>query len=286
MRSQQEPGAIRGATGRRVDASMTLLNQVIERPLDPGYAAAAEARRSGRARPPTVAGRVLRFALAVVLGLACVWAARELRVPTGAVPSASSVLADELRQRSAVGDELLDENEQLRAELTALQADLLGPEAEALLEETEMLSIWAGTTAVHGAGVQVTMEDSERAAQGEPGTQDERVRDGDLQIVVNGLWAAGAEAIAINGHRLTSRTAIRTAGDAILVDLQPLVSPYVISAIGDPDEIRTEFARTTAAAALNLLASQYSIASSVQPADSLELPGGSGASLRYVTESS
>ena len=286
MRTQQVPGAIRTATGRRVDASMTLLNEVIERPLDPGYAAAAEARRAGRAKPSTVAGRGLRFVLALVLGLACVWAARELRVPTGAVASASSVLADELRERSAVGDELQHENEQLRAEITRLQAALLGPEAEALLDETEMLSIWAGTTAVHGSGVQITMEDSERAAQGEPGTQDERVRDGDLQIVVNGLWAAGAEAIAINGHRLTSRTAIRTAGDAILVDLQPLVSPYVISAIGHPDELRTEFARTTAAAALNLLASQYSISSSIDPAEDLQLPGGSGATLRYVTESS
>lgn len=286
MRTQQLPGAIRTATGRRVDASMTLLNEVIERPLDPGYAAAAEARRSGRAKPPTIAGRALSFVLAVALGFACVWAARELRVPTGAVPSASSVLADELRERSALGDELLEDNEALRAEITELQASVLGPQAQALLAETEMLSIWAGTMAVHGPGVQVTMEDSERAAQGEPGTQDERVRDGDLQIVVNGLWAAGAEAIAINGHRLTSRTAIRTAGDAILVDLQPLVSPYVISAIGDPDELRTEFARTPAAAALNLLASQYSISSSISPAEDLGLPGGSGAGLRYVIESS
>ncbi|WP_147917490.1 DUF881 domain-containing protein [Ruania zhangjianzhongii] len=286
MRSQQAPGALRTATGRRVDASMTLLNEVIERPLDPGYAAAAEDRRTGRAKRPTVAGRALQFALAVVLGLVCVWAARELRVPTGGVTSASSVLADELRERSAVGDDLLAENEQLRAEITELQGALLGPEAQALLEETATLAIWAGTAAVHGPGVQVTMEDSERAAQGEPGTENERVRDGDVQIVVNGLWAAGAEAIAVNGHRLTSRTAIRTAGDAILVDLQPLVSPYVISAIGDPDEMRTEFARTTAAAALNLLASQYSIASTIQTAEDLQLPGGSGAALRYVTESS
>lgn len=286
MRTQQQPGAIRTATGRRLDASMTLLNEVMERPLDPGYAAAAEARRTGRAKRPTVASRVLRFALAAVLGLACVWAARELRVPAGGVTSASSVLADELRERSALGEDLLEENEALRAEITQLQAEVLGPDAEGLLAETETLSVWAGTTAVHGPGVQVTMEDSERALQGEPGSQDERVRDGDLQIVVNGLWAAGAEAIALNGHRLTSRTAIRTAGDAVLVDLQPLVSPYVISAIGDPDELRTEFARTTAAAALNLLASQYSIASSIDPAEDLVLPGASGASLRYVIESS
>src|SRR5690625_7911081 len=88
-----------GRPGRRPDASMTLLNEVIERPLDPGYAAAAAARREGRAPRASIGSRVLNFALALVLGLAGVWAARELRVPSGGVPSASSVLAEELRQR-------------------------------------------------------------------------------------------------------------------------------------------------------------------------------------------
>ena len=286
MSTQHRAGASGAGTGRRPDASMTLLNEVIERPLDPGYAAAAAARRQGRAPRASIGNRVLNFALALVLGLAGVWAARELRVPTGGVPSASSVLAEELRQRSAVGDDLLTENEHLRAEITERQAALLGPAGQGLLDEAERLSVWAGTTAVDGPGIQVTMADSERASRGEPGTEDERVKDVDLQVVVNGLWAAGAEGIAINGHRLTGRTAIRTAGDAILVDLQPLVSPYVISVIGDPDELRTEFARTAAAAALNLLAQQYSISSSVSTVEELRLPAGPGTSLRYVIESS
>lgn len=284
--SGQQPAAVPAAAPRRLDASMTLLNEVIERPLDPGYAAAAAARREGRARTRSVPGRALNFVLAVVLGLSGVWAARELRVPTGGVPSASSVLAEELRQRSAVGEDLLAENEELRSQLTDRQAQVLGPAAQGLLAEAETLSVWAGTTAVHGPGIQVTMADSERASRGEPGTADERVKDVDLQVVVNGLWAAGAEAIAINGHRLTARTAIRTAGDAILVDLQPLVSPYVISVIGDPDDLRTQFARTAAAAALNLLAQQYAISSSITTSEELHLPGGPGTSLRYVTESS
>ena len=38
------------------------------------------------------------------------------------------------------------------------------------------------------------------------------------KCLVNGLWQAGAEAISINGQRLTSTSAIRFAGQAILVD--------------------------------------------------------------------
>ena len=57
----------------------------------------------------------------------------------------------------------------------------------------------------------------------------------DLQYVANGLWEAGAEAISINGQRLTSTSSIRFAGDAILVDYRPLARPYVVTALGDPD---------------------------------------------------
>ena len=54
----------------------------------------------------------------------------------------------------------------------------------------------------------------------------------DLQNVANALWAAGAEAIAINGQRLTATSTIRAAGNAILVDFRPVTSPYEVSAIG------------------------------------------------------
>ncbi|HLR28633.1 MAG TPA: DUF881 domain-containing protein [Ruania sp.] len=270
----------------RLDASMTLLNEVRRRPLDPGYAAAARARAQGRAKPRTIAGRVLIFVLAVALGLTGVWAARELRIPAEDVPSASSVLAEELRSRSQVNDQLADEVEDLQEQIAAMQAQQLGSEADSILKRARNQAVWAGTVAVHGPGVTVTMRDSERAQRNSPGSEEERVQDSDLQVVVNGLWAAGAEAIAINGHRLTSQTAIRTAGDAILVDLQPLVSPYVISAIGDPNELRTNFARTAASAVLNLLAAQYSISSSVTAEDELQLPAGAGPPLRHVTKSS
>ena len=57
---------------------------------------------------------------------------------------------------------------------------------------------------------------------------DGRVLDRDLQELVNGLWAAGAEAVSVDGQRLTARTAIRSAGEAVLVDFRPLSPPYVV----------------------------------------------------------
>src|SRR5699024_555243 len=172
----------------RLDASMTLLNEVRRRPLDPGYAAAARARAQGRAKPRTIAGRVLIFLLAVALGLTGGWAARELRIPAEDVPSASSGLAEELRRRSQVNDQLADEGEDLQEQIAAMQAQQLGSEADSILTGARNQAVWAGTVAVHGPGVTVTLRASERAQRNSPGSEEERVQDSDLQVVVNGLW--------------------------------------------------------------------------------------------------
>mgnify|MGYP006206322601 CR=1 FL=1 len=53
-----------------------------------------------------------------------------------------------------------------------------------------------------------------------------------LQDIANALWSAGAEAVAINGQRLTATSTIRAAGGAILVGFRPVTGPYEVSAIG------------------------------------------------------
>jgi hypothetical protein len=76
------------------------------------------------------------------------------------------------------------------------------------------------------------------------GTNAAQVTDEDLRQLVNGAWEAGAEGIAINGHRLTTRTAIRSAGSAITVDYRSLLRPYRVEAIGDPKTLPARFANT------------------------------------------
>ncbi len=59
------------------------------------------------------------------------------------------------------------------------------------------------------------------------------VRDNDLALLVNGLWSAGAEAICVNGQRLTVMSSIRTSGRAIEVNSVGIAPPYTVLAIGD-----------------------------------------------------
>ena len=62
-------------------------------------------------------------------------------------------------------------------------------------------------------------------------------------MVVNALWAAGADAISINGQRIGPDTFVRTAGSAILVNVTPVSSPYEVRAIGDSNALSVSLVR-------------------------------------------
>jgi uncharacterized protein YlxW (UPF0749 family) len=143
---------------------------------------------------------------------------------------------------------------------------------------------------VTGPGLQITLADAPASSASGSGadprqgtTPDQgRVLDRDLQSVVNGLWAAGAEAVSVNGQRLTARSAIRYAGQAILVDFRPLVPPYVVSAVGDAAGLQTRFAAGAAGAYLQALRDNYDVQAAIVPSANLKLPGAGGSSTRFA----
>lgn len=268
---------------RRLDASMTLLTAVMERPLDPAYEAAARKRADSGDPGPSLRRRLIVLVLATLTGLGIVVAAQQLRTPNADEVSARDLMIEQIRDRSATNEELRNENAELREEISDLQSQVLGPEAEEFLSRTSDLEVAVGVVPVTGPGLVVTIEDSTRALEGDSADPEGRVRDYDLQVVVNGLWASGAEAVAVNGYRLTSLTAIRSAGEAVLVDLQPLTSPYAVEAIGDPDALRTNFARSSAQVYLNSLAATHSIPNTVNTEEQMRLPAAGSRQLSYVT---
>ncbi len=133
------------------------------------------------------------------------------------------------------------ERNKLSAELTEARARIKEIE-EALMKrqslqdtvkkQLEQARMQAGLVALKGPGVIVTMVDSPR----HPGPGEDPyfyiVHDVDLNALVNELWAAGAEAIEVNGQRIVTRTAIRCVGPTILVNTVRLASPYTVKAIG------------------------------------------------------
>ena len=111
------------------------------------------------------------------------------------------------------------------------------------------LGLSAGTTALTGPGLAVEIADSSR----KPATAEEasafRIHDTDIQLIVNALFAAGAEAVSINGNRLVATSPIRAAGSTIVVNFRPLNAPYEVLALGatqqefEASEIARRFTR-------------------------------------------
>ena len=159
------------------------------------------------------------------------------------------------------------------ADRGAVERDEQGPALAAQLAEVELA---AAGTAVTGPGVAVTVQDAEVDAVTGLVPEGGEVLDRDLQLVANGLWQAGAEAVAVNDHRLGATTAIRAAGEAILLDLRPLVPPYVVTAVGD-EGLADRFDEGPAAAQLRGLARDYGLRWMAERADLVTLPGVSGA---------
>lgn len=122
-------------------------------------------------------------------------------------------------------------------EIAQIQSNTPGLDFHGISQSNESnLQIFSGLSSVKGEGIEIVISDAAKTDSLES-TDIElaRVYDSDIQLLVNALWASGAESIAINEGRLTSTSAIRSAGDAILVNYRPLLPPFVISAIGDKD---------------------------------------------------
>jgi uncharacterized protein YlxW (UPF0749 family) len=282
------------STARR-DASMTLLREVMERPLDPGYAAAAARREATRADPPgPAARRTARRRLLVTLVAACVVgtlltaAVLDLRLP-GAATDARDALLREVDERTAAADAMARRVEQLRADVEAAQVQALADDDAGVLDVVQRLALEAGEVPVTGPGMVVTLDDASQARDplsGDPrqdGEESDRVMDLDLQIVVNGLWAAGAEAVAVNGQRLTSLSAIRGAGSAILVGFRPLARPYRIQAVGDAAELQTRFAASAAGGYLAFVEENVGLRVATEGVESLDLPAAGPLRVRHAT---
>lgn len=140
-------------------------------------------------------------------------------------------------------DNLMDEKEKverLRTRNRELDRSLAEFESAATKNTDGLLEAraLAGLEPLTGPGVLVTLEDGD-VHQQETGTDPEAclVHDTDLTALVNELWASGAEAISINGERLTVRSPIRCAGPTILINEDRAVAPFRVKAVGPAREM-------------------------------------------------
>ena len=150
---------------------------------------------------------------------------------------------------------------------------------ESLRSDVARIALLAGETAVRGNGLLVTVADGPLAGR-DQSSADFQIQDVDVQQIVNALWDGGAEAIAINGQRIVSTTAVRSAGGTILVNYRVLTSPYVIAAIGDSGTLDRSFSDSATARRFREWVGSYHLGFSVKRARGILLPA-FGGSIRF-----
>jgi len=111
----------------------------------------------------------------------------------------------------------------------------------------DVLAGAAGVLPVTGPGVRVSLDDAPRLARGEerpgnPTPDDLVVHQQDVQAVVNGLWAGGAEAMTIMGKRVVATTSVQCVGNTLFLQDEVYSPPFLIEAIGDPTRLRAALA--------------------------------------------
>ncbi|MCZ7437472.1 DUF881 domain-containing protein [Micromonospora sp. WMMC241] len=260
------------------------LTELFRNPLDPGYGDAAARRATGPvSRVRQVLGRPVSLAVLAVIGFLFAVAYQETMAAEPSRATARAGLIAEIKQREAETDRLTSRAEQLREEVGRQRDAALGGSQASRLRDLEA---GTGLGRVRGDGVVVRLADAPRdkdAVTGEDRAESQ-VLYSDLQKVANDLWAAGAEAVSINGQRLTATTTIRQAGEAILVDYRPVTSPYEVQAIG-PGSMRDKFDDGRAAALMREVARTEGLSFGVKEVDDLTLPAAPEPRLRYAEPS-
>ena len=263
---------------RPPQVTMGLLDYITAHSMDEDYAHVSQRERAPDDSQQPRAG----LAALVILGLF------GLLVATAAVQhsqtetvseSGRSEIITQIKARSAQVDSRRARIVDMRDEIATLETQFLETttQGRALSNRLSTLGVRTGSAAVTGPGVRAVVDDAPDAISAQ-----QQVLDKDLQKLVNALWESGAEAIAINGQRLTNLTAIRHAGSAITVNFRSLSRPYVVSAIGNPDAMPARFVETQGGSAWLDLEAAYGLQFDMTSEESLTLPAANRLDLRHA----
>ncbi|MCH9277167.1 DUF881 domain-containing protein [Bifidobacterium amazonense] len=224
---------------RSNDDSLRLIDDLTNRPMDPLFSDSRLAQRHVSAWERW-ATRVVVFVICIAVGL--YGSAFVQQLHTDPRKTVRQNWASELEAINTQFDKLTAEVGSLQAQVTD-QSNKLGDVGRTgTMVQDEMMT---GAVPVKGEGITLTLANPIAADGNDDGTyhrdntssQVKVVTDADLQMLVSLLWQSGAEAMAINGYRLGVQTSIRTAGQTIMIGVNPVQSPYTIAAIGDRDTL-------------------------------------------------
>ena len=138
----------------------------------------------------------------------------------------------------------------------------------------------AALVPLKGRGVVITLDDAPARPDGSlpvnARPDDLVIHQSDVQAVVNAVWAAGADGVAIMDQRLDATSAVRCVGNTLLLQGRPYSPPVLIAAIGDIDAVRRQLAASPEVAVLQQAVDDFGLTFEVRPVPRLTLPAYDG----------
>jgi len=194
----------------------------------------------------------------------------------------SSQLSSLIDQRDATVAEQQEELAVLQSQVEALtdQAATRNTEVAAALAEASTASPSAGLTPVVGPGLTVTLDDAPPQAAGDLTSQtlvdNLVIHQSDVQGVVNAMWAAGADGVAIMGQRLIATSAVICVGNTLLLHGRKYSPPFVVTAVGSATQMRQQLSASYEVGLLEDAVEDYGLTFEVTDQRQLELPAYDG----------
>ena len=188
-------------------------------------------------------------------------------------------------------NELQAQQDDLKAQILDLRAQIQTVETQGgvsadlvrqLNANLQDARIAAGLIAMTGTGIVIQLDDSKAPVPPDGNASDYLVGSRDIRLVIEELWSAGAEAIAVNGERITTTTAIIDVGTSLLVNSAYLSPPYQITALGASDLYDRLSASARFGDFVRTRSQGYGIGVSLAEPESVDIPAFVGTvTLRY-----
>jgi uncharacterized protein YlxW (UPF0749 family) len=238
---------------------------------------------------PLSRARRIRSSLTVVLvlalsGLMFTASARLARDEEGRHPqNLTELVQSEDRRVESMTQKVVD----LEAEVASL-AQNFGPTEVVPPADAVNTGIVDGSIPVSGPGISVTLDDAPPSQQSRSANVDNLVvHQQDLQDVINALWAGGAEAMTLQGQRVTPTTGVRCVGNVLNLHGRVYSPPYTVSAIGDPAELQAALDRSAPIDLYLDYVDAYGLGWKVDKSTSMDIPAFEGTTdLQYATVAS
>ena len=175
-----------------------------------------------------------------------------------------------------------DEVAALRAEVSGLIAAAQG-RAPAVPPPGPAVDVASGRVAVSGPGLTVRLWDAPTDSAPLGARPDDLVvHQQDLVGVMNALWAGGAEAMTIQGNRVTSSTAVRCVGTVLLMAAQTYSPPYEVAVVGDPERLLAALDASPSVQVYLQYVEALRLGWSVETQELIELPAAEGTTIQHA----